>query len=175
MSLKQHGLVGGITLVLMTIISIATFSNLQSTGLHALGILVIIVLDVIVAWSLYYVLKPASADISLLASLMRIVYSAAFFAALALLQNLEAFNAAWNMSLFLFGIHLLLAGYLVMKANYMPTWLGALVALAGLGYVIDSTSLLIDYPVTVSMFTFFGELILAIWLIAKRNQLPEVN
>ncbi len=50
----------------------------------------------------------------------------------------------------------------------MPRLLGVLVAVAGLGYVCDSVATVaaLDLGATV-MFTFVGELALALWLVAR--------
>ena len=44
----------------------------------------------------------------------------------------------WNLALAIFGLHLLVLGYLVVRSNYIPSVLGVLVAIAALGYLIDS-------------------------------------
>ena len=36
-----------------------------------------------------------------------------------------------------FGLHLALLGYLIFKSGYIPRILGILLAIAGLGYLID--------------------------------------
>ncbi|MFJ2239319.1 DUF4386 family protein [Streptomyces sp. NPDC087859] len=43
----------------------------------------------------------------------------------------------WNAGLIFFGIHLLL-GLLAFRSDYVPRVLGVLLALAGLGYLVDS-------------------------------------
>jgi hypothetical protein len=69
----------------------------------------------------------------------------------------------------LFGLHLLLLGYLVIKASTMPKLLGVLLLIAGFGYMFDAvTSVLFpDFGLTLVLFTFFGEVLLALWLVIK--------
>ena len=54
------------------------------------------------------------------------------------LLQIDAFNAMWQVGLGLFGCHLLLLGYLVIRSSYVPTWLGVLLVAAGGGHLIDS-------------------------------------
>ena len=53
--------------------------------------------------------------------------------------------------------------------NYqiIPMWLGALLAIAGLGYLVDSIGILLfpQYNLSLGEYTFFGELILIFWLL----------
>ena len=51
----------------------------------------------------------------------------------------------------------------------MPKWLGALLVLAGLGYLIDSIGKLFvpGYSLTLAAFTFVGEVVLIFWLLWK--------
>ena len=79
----------------------------------------------------------------------------------------------WQVGLGLFGCHLLLLGYLVIRSSYVPTWLGVLLVAAGSGYVIDSfgTILVRDYSVNVAAFTFVGEALLMLWLLVRGRRI----
>lgn len=120
------------------------------------------VFDVVIAWALYYLLKPVSASLALLAAWFQLVYTAVGLTAslnltgvLRLLTTpqdvalfgggflhgqirlmLSSFHATWGLSLIFFGIHLVLVGYLIFKSGYIPKLVGVFVAIAGLGYVI---------------------------------------
>ena len=62
----------------------ATSSSTSCDSGHARGrLLVVAVLDVVVAWALYAVLRPVSRGIALLAAWLRVVYAAVFAAALS--------------------------------------------------------------------------------------------
>lgn len=77
------------------------------------------------------------------------------------------------MGLAIFGLHLILVGYLVFKSGYATKWmgilLGVLLAIAGLGYMVDSFGrlLLPSYTASVAQVTFVGEVLLIFWLLWK--------
>lgn len=214
-SRRQASLIGGISLLLMTVAApIANFGSVMglmaegdpaataanisgSMGMFGLGIflfLVVALLDIIVAWSLYVLFVPTHRALSLLAAWFRLVYAAVLAAAinglsqvLSLLKDplfpwpgedqlsiqvmfhLNSFLSGWDLGLFIFGAHLLVLGYLVFTSVDFPKFLGILVALAGLGYIIDSAGniLVPGYGLTIAMFTFLGEVLLIIWLLWK--------
>jgi hypothetical protein len=95
------------------------------------------------------------------------------------LQEVEAFTDVYDAGLFLFGIHLMLIGYLAYRSGYLPKLLGALVGIAGFGYVFDSVAvaLSLDLSFKISVVTGMGELVLAFWLVirGRRVSLPESN
>jgi hypothetical protein len=165
-------------------------SNNQLFRFGILGFLVVAILDVFVAWALYVLLEPVSKNLSLLATWFRLVYSAVFALVLnpllVVLQLLDpkqtfatdqvqaqvmlalhTFKSGWQLSLIIFGFHLLVLGYVVLKSDFIPKWLGALLGIAGLGYVIDALGyfLIANYNISIAMFTFIGEVILIFWLL----------
>ena len=79
--------------------------------------------------------------------------------------------------MFAFGL-----GVLLFKSVDFPKVLGALVAIAGVGYLADSfgTILVPDYTLTISVFTFIGEALLIVWLFKlaikgpRRSDSPRV-
>ena len=67
------------------------------------------------------------------------------------------------------GLWLFPLGYLVFKSGFLPRVIGILLIVAGLGYLVDFT-LFFLFPgitVTVSEFTFVGEVVLILWLLIK--------
>ena len=224
LSLRKAAIVAGLGLLIMTISAIfANFIVLESLivpgdaaitanniiaseGLFRSGIcsfIIVIIMDVVVAWALYVLLKPVNKSLSLLAALFRLVYAAIFgialvnlFSVLQLLSGadyltafepnqlhaqvmlfLKAFSYGWTIGLIFFGIHLFILGYLIFKSDYIPKILGVLVIIAGLGYIIDSfvIFLLPNYDVTIAMFTFIGELLFMLWLLFKGAKIPEMK
>ncbi|SEQ34018.1 DUF4386 domain-containing protein [Piscibacillus halophilus] len=222
-SQQKAAKVAGISLLIMAILgpfaylfvfqSLVVYDNAAETALNIMdsqglfraaivSLVIVVILDVIVAWSLYIVFEPFHRNLSLLAASFRIVYAAMFgvavfqnYNALKILSDAEylvgwelterynqamlyinAFNNGWNISLIIFGIHLLILGYLVFKSLYFPKFLGGLIIIAGLGYLIDSLALILfgSYSFELSVYTFIGELLLIIWLFIRgRNGFPS--
>ena len=73
--------------------------------------------------------------------------------------SLSAFQSGWDIGLVIFGLHLLVVGYLAFKSGYIPKWLGVLLVIAGIGYMVDSFGkfLVPNYNLTIAGFTFIGE------------------
>jgi len=92
-----------------------------------------------------------------------------------MMASLNAFSAGWAVALVFFGIHLSLIGYLALKSGYMPKLVGILLVIAGLGYAADSFILFLvpDYVATAALFTFVGELVLALWLVIRGRTIPD--
>jgi hypothetical protein len=161
-----------------------------SRGLFVLGIgslAAVAVLDVIVALALLKIFSPVSKGLSRLAAGLRIVYAGVFALAIyqlvgvlhvlgnanQALQGVSAFNNIWNGGLLLFGLHLLLLGYMAYKSGYVPKWLGILIAVAGLGYLFDSVASAFSLGLTtkIASVTFIGEVALILWLLIKGRHL----
>ncbi|WP_353827129.1 DUF4386 domain-containing protein [Agromyces sp. SYSU T0242] len=163
-------------------------------GWVVLALYGIAVLDVVVAWGLWVVLRTRDPRGAVLAAALRLVYAAAFVAAIghvghavriadgadapaigradraALVQEqLQAFDAAWNGALLVFGAHLVVVGVLlVRRAGVAATVVGVLVGVAGLGYAADTVIRLLASQADpgIAMFTFIGEVVLIGWLVA---------
>lgn len=215
-SVRHASLTAGVSLLLMSALAIVgnvvvvdglvsvgdparTATDITAdAGLFRLGIvslMLVIALDVVVAWALYRVFSPVSASLSMLAAAMRLVYSAVFMVAVAQLvsvirllsddgaravlsgeqlavqamQGIVAFNDIWYVAQLLFGLHLVLLGYLAYRSGYIPRVLGALLVIAGAGYTTDSLGAVLsaDAWTDISAFTFAGEFLLAIWLVLR--------
>ena len=151
--------------------------------------------DVVIAWALYVLLSPVNRSFSLLTAWFRLVstviglfgclnlvtvyrllktpdYLTAFgsgplHAQVKLL--LSSFRYDWSMGLVIFGIHLVLLGYLIYRSGYIPWILGILLVINGLGWVIDSFKPYL-YPnahLEFIFITFFGELFFMLWLLIR--------
>ena len=202
-SLRTAAIVAGVGLLLMAILSpiayLNTFQRLvnfddavltaqnisNSMGAFRTAILLLFavaLLDVLVAWGLYIVLKPANKNLSALAAWVRVIYGGIFIFAISKLYAalqvvtpdgvqamtfLKAFQSIWDMDLILFGFHLLVLGYLVFKSGYIPKWLGGFLVLAGVGYIVDGFGKTFspDYNLNIAQFTFVGEVLLIFWLL----------
>jgi hypothetical protein len=67
------------------------------------------------------------------------------------------------------GLWLLPLGYLILKSNFIPKLIGILMLVAGFGYIVDPVALFLlpDLNIHIAQFTFFGELVLLLWLLIK--------
>lgn len=168
---QNSALLAGLSLLLMTILSILIFPSLKAVPLHITGIAVIIILDIIVALALYFFLKSANQRLSLLTALFRSVYAIIFLIALIKMPNISAFNHVWERGLLVFGFHLLLLGLLTIQAKYVPKWIGYLLIIASVGYIIDSLGVFWGFSWQIGMFTFIGELVFMLWLLIKGRKI----
>jgi hypothetical protein len=159
---------------------------------------VVVALDVLVAWALMRVYNPVHAGLSQLAGWFRLAYSAVFLVAIAQLTGIpglltvressaftpsqvdalalakvDAYNDIWMAGLLLFGVHLALLGYLTHRSGQMPSLLGVVLVVAGLGYIFDTVAAVLSSgsPFAVSTVTFLGELLLALWLLIRGHRL----
>jgi hypothetical protein len=138
-----------------------------------ISFIIVLILDVLVAWTLYIFLKPVNKNLALLAALFRLIYTTIFGVALCHLLNVlqllsgadylkvvgtdqlhaqvmlsvDEFSNEWLIGLVFFGLHLLVIGYLIFKSGYMPRILGILLIIAAFGYLLDSFAhfLLLNY------------------------------
>lgn len=179
----------------------------ESDALFRWGVLSlygVVVLDVVVAWALLRFFAPVGLELSRLAAWFRLAYASVFLVAIGQLAGLadlatgqgaaadldaaqveiqvvagiEAYNDLWMAGLVLFGVHLVLLGHLAYVSGYVPRVLGALLVIAGAGYLVDSVVhvVLASPSVSVGAVTFVGELLLALWLLARSRHLsPEAD
>lgn len=139
------------------------------------------VLDIAVAAALLRILESVNRMLAITAAWFRVAYAAVFVVAITELalvpgllaepqfsmNSIDAYYAIWRIGLILFAAHLLVVAYLGFRSGFVPRWLGILVAVAGLGYLIDGvgTILVAGYVPTVSTVTFLGEVALIGWLL----------
>ena len=146
----------------------ATANNIHANELlfrsGVISFIIVLILDVLVAWALYVLLLPVNKNLAMLAAWLRLVYTTIFGMAiyhlLSVLQLLsgaeylkvyeidqlnaqvmlfiDAFNNGWLIGLVFFGLHLLAIGYLIFKSGYMPRFLGVLLIISSFGYLVDS-------------------------------------
>ncbi len=157
--------------------------------------------DIVMAWALYYLLAPVHRALTLLMVWFQVVYAAMvlcgtislgvvidlltapqFLAAFGagplhaqIKLLLDSFRTYYEMGLVLFGIHLVLLGYLVFRSQYIPKFIGILLAINGLGWIADSLQpyLLPDVHLRFLFATFFGEIVFMFWLLIRGWKIPE--
>jgi hypothetical protein len=166
----------------------ATAMNLVSAAglfrLGAVGLLVVTILDVLVAWGLYIVLRVVNPSLSMLSAWFRVVFAVIFAVAINNLFGavraapqdpaqtlffLETFELGWQAGLIFFGLHLGLVGVLIWRYGSLSWIFGVLLIVSGAGYVLDGLSMLLNSPVTfeLSRFTFVGEVVFIFWLLFR--------
>lgn len=151
------------------------------------------ILMILVVVTLARLLRPASETATLLmvclllAAVPIAVLSQAFQLGALLLVNgsgyLEAFSAGqrealalWSLRMhgrgtsfaFIFwGLWLLPLAFLVYRSGFLPRVLGIVLALAGIGYVIDSFSSVLGHGTSIGLVTGWGEVVFLLWLLVK--------
>ncbi len=122
--------------------------------------IVVLICDILAAWSLYFFLKPVNANLSLLVAWIRLVYTAIFgvgvfqmlmgyrvithyqavFSDISrqAMEFFTLFDDLWAFGLIFFGCHLLVIGYLILKSGFMPRLIGVMLLFAALAYITDS-------------------------------------
>ncbi len=176
----------------------ATVTALQTAGgtpylIGAFLLFCTYCLDILVAWALYWLVRPGQPAIAQLVGWTRLVYAALAFVGLiftfqvydlatsaelaatlgnsalqnAVMAKLISANAATAFALFFFGFHLVTLGIAVFRSSTIPNWLGILLILAGLSYILmhiqryAAPDLAVDWLLIFSM----GELVFMIWMI----------
>lgn len=148
---------------------------------------IVAMLDVLVAGALYALFKPVSLWLSALAGWLRTVYAVLLLVAVgqlvqgfsllgdpaAALPVLESFTTIWVLSLGLFGVSLILVGYLAFRSGFRAKVLGILLALAGAGYLADAIGMatIPGFTAVFAQFLFVGEVALIFWLLIRGRRL----
>jgi hypothetical protein len=186
-----------------------TVHNIEGMGgLFAAAILCYLInfiLDFIAAWALYFLLKPVNNALSLLMAGLRVLYtvlglygvlqlalayrlvhgpyySTAFGVSQLQAQVqvlIDSFRYGWTFSLVIFGIHLVLLGYLIYRSGYIPKLLGILLAFLGFGWMATELRPYL-YPAANLDWFFtvgFAELLFPLWLLIMgwRIRDPDLN
>ena len=211
MNKRQTAIISGISLILMAII--AGFSVgyaftelyqynqidmlkdnvLNNQGLYKamlLGILIILILDLLVSYTLYKYFETDNKKISSISSAIRIIYTVIFgMATFYLIKNLQTdeftnkninanfqqFQSIWNGGLIIFGVHILLIGILMKLHQKIPKILWYLTLFAGVSYIFlhilklanSGSGLVMNLEMILALPMALGELGLAIWLLIK--------
>lgn len=157
-----------------TTANIAGSPDLMRTGI--LAFLLIVLLDVTLAWALQVVFRSVNRELSIVMAWFRLAYSVVLGIALAFMVQalalattaassvdaraaqtmgaIDAFQTTWQLGLCLFGVHLVLLGVLVARARFAPRALGYILAIAGGAYIADTVAhlALSDYSTVSAVF-----------------------
>jgi hypothetical protein len=186
-----------------TVDAIAADASLFRLGVVAFA--AVFVIDIVVAWALYVIFRPAGARRSLLAAWFRLGYTVLLGAAVTFLYlalqlatgaggtggldeasrealtmlALDAFDVTWLVGLVAFGAHLVLVGRMILLSGLAPRLLGAVLAIAGSAYVLDTLAHLVlaDYARYADVFlaivavpSVVAELWFTLWLLTKARR-----
>ena len=189
--------------------AVATAQNIaNSSSLWRVGIfsdLMMQVLDIPIIVLMYLLFKRVAAGLNLAATGFNLIQTAVLvvnkltlFIPLLLLGGaayLSAFSseqlAAWSYlsvrmynygfaaGLIFFGIACVIRGYLIVQSELFPKFIGLLLALAGVCYLINSTAILLALDIAPLLFPWIylpvlvGELTLSLWMIFKGVNLAK--
>ncbi|MBB4659226.1 DUF4386 domain-containing protein [Parvularcula dongshanensis] len=175
LGLGVAGIFGGFLAIAAQVVPgdpVATAQNLAlNGGMVRAGILawmLTLVLDVVVAWGLYVLTRPADTRLSVLMAWLRLVYVAVHAGAAANLAralryaegggHLEAFGTdqlaalasdallahrtGFEIALLFFGLHLGLLAVLLWRSGFMPKLIAALLCASSAAYLVNAVAFL---------------------------------
>lgn len=154
------------------------------------GLSVVVVLDLMVSYTLFKFFEQNNRQVSIYSAGLRIIYTLIFSVAIyqlvrnvstveitnqAIQRNFDMFQTIWNGGLVIFGMHLLLIGYLMKLHQAIPRFLWVLTFFAGASYLVvhalkfalEDASFVSTLEMVLALPMALGELGLALWLIVK--------
>ena len=90
-------------------------------------------------------------------------------------ELLGAYRSGWGLTLILFGLHLVVTGWLIARSSYLPRWLGWLLFVDGWAWIVDSISIYLFPGADLGFLKviFAAELIFMVWLLGWGWRVPE--
>lgn len=162
------------------------------------GELIVLLSEIILSVLLYVLLKPVNKTLSLIAAVSRLAMTTIhglnllnYYFVLQLLNGgdylavfgpdqinglvtlfLDAHSYGFSIGVAFLVPHVLILGYLIFESGYFPRVLGILFLLAGIGYLIDTTGLLLvsgyeTTPGIIAMIIAVAEIAFPVWLLVK--------
>ena len=176
-------------------------SILQNMGLYQsmlIGILIILILDLLVSYTLYKFFEDDNKRMSFLSGVIRVVYTVIFGIATYYLtknlstneltnqianSNFQQFQIIWNGGLVVFGFHILLVSFLMKLHMIIPKILWYLTLIAGVSYLVlhllklgsPNSEMVKNLEIILALPMTIGELGLAIWLLIKGGKETRVK
>ncbi len=219
MSKRRIAIITGISLIIMAIIAgfsigyayselykpeqleLLKDNILQNQELYRnmlIAIVLILILDFVVSYTLYKFFENDNKKISLVSGVIRVIYTVIFgIATYYLTKNLNAtgltneminsnfkqFQAIWNSGLVLFGFHMLLIGILMKLHKKIPKFLWYIALVAGISYVFvhllklanPNSEMAQNIEMILALPMAIGELGLAIWLLIKGGKETRIK
>ena len=154
-------------------------ANGRLFGFAVVGYLLVLALDSIIGLALYVVLKPANKNLALLTAVLRLLYVcflvSGLFALVFQIIDVYGYATIKLIGYIFFALHIFVLGYSVFKSGYIPKSLGILLVVASFTYIVFFVDLHLPetLQVIIMLTMLVAELSLSIWLIVKRNRLPE--
>lgn len=162
------------------------------------GELIILLSEVVLSVVLYVLLKPVNKTLSLIAAVSRLAMTTIhglnllnYYFVLQLLNGagfaavfgpqqvqalvtlfLDAHSYGFAIGVAFLVPHVFILGYLIVRSGYFPKVLGILFLIAGLGYLVDTTALLLSpsydtTPGIIAMAIAVAEIAFPVWLLVK--------
>ena len=181
----------------------ATINNILSLvslfKAEVFGWIIILICYVVVSFALYYFFKNENRKLSFYTAAVRLVYSAILGVAIfylirilnlqgtentdnRILSHLESFTSFWSFGLIIFGIHLILLGFLTIQSKLMHKFWGFLLIFAGISYSVihlsnhlfpELESQIKTAEMILSAPMALGEIGFAFWLIIRGGK-PKI-
>lgn len=146
----------------------------------AIGYLLVLMLDSIIGIALYIVLRPADKILAALTGVLRLLYAGVLIIGVLILlfqlTDVHGYASIKLLGYVFFALHIFVLGLAILKSDYIPNSLGVLLIIASLTYATFFTDFQLPEGVgiLVMLTMAIAELALSIWLIIRRNKLPEV-
>jgi hypothetical protein len=89
------------------------------------------------------------------------------------LHAIESFRTIWLISLGLFGLYLILIGYLEFRSTFVLKVFGVLLVISGVGYIVDALGVAFvgGFTPMYGLFAIIGETSAIFWLLIKGRKL----
>ena len=179
-----------------TLMNLTSKENLFILELFAWGI--IILADLAVSYGIYIYLRAINAKGAMVSGLLRFIYTIilgyavwqlviilgqtndASNEAMKVLEQTIIFKSIWFSGLIVFGLHLVVTGFVLFRSKGFPLWLSILLIFGGIGYTLihglyvffpqlNTSTALIESILSIPM--MLSELSLAIWLLIRGKKL----
>lgn len=189
--LMTAGYFGGVVPLITSGDAAKTAADIAQSGPSYLAgvfcIFLVTLIDVLVAVAWYALFKNVDPRLSAVAAWMRVAFAGLFAIATSqlayaytlldepeqALHAIESFRTIWLISLGLFGLYLILIGYLEFRSTFVPKVFGVLLAISGAGYIIDALGVVLveRFTPTYGLFAIIGETSGIFWLLIKGRKL----